>query len=193
MQLGHTLNHACRFFRDNHDVLGVARSATKGEIRSAYRKLAQELHPDKHPESEKKLFEQKFIAIVKAYEVLSDEVMRRKYDASSQQSAETFDVNVDDFGARAAIKAMGEDTPTNWFLMGLVFIDPSYGQVRRYFNHIERNKQNGLPEGGHSGGSGHRSGSAEAEKQAVSAEQRQGNSHGKREGNCVGDTKSRTS
>ena len=72
------------------------------------------------------MFEQKFIAIVKAYEVLSDEVMRRKYDASSQQSAETYDVNVDDFGAAwAAYQSHGvEDTPTNWFLMGLVFIGP---------------------------------------------------------------------
>ena len=96
-----------------YDVLGISQSATKAEIRSAYRKLAREMHPDKHPESQKKQYEEKFIAIVKAYEVLSDEAMRRKYDASSQQSAELYDHSVDDFGsAWAAYQSHGvEDTP----------------------------------------------------------------------------------
>ncbi|MSP26423.1 MAG: J domain-containing protein [Myxococcales bacterium] len=62
---------------DLYDVLGVARTATPPEIKKAYRRLAQKLHPDKNPG---KSNEERFKKITEAYEVLSDEKKRAGYD-----------------------------------------------------------------------------------------------------------------
>jgi DnaJ-class molecular chaperone len=61
-----------------YDTLGVKRSATEKEIRSAYRKLARKHHPDVNPGD--KAAESKFKEINEAYEVLGDPEKRRKYD-----------------------------------------------------------------------------------------------------------------
>lgn len=63
--------------RDYYEVLGVAKTATAQEIKKAYRKLAMKLHPDRNKEADA---EEKFKEINEAYEVLSDENNRRKYD-----------------------------------------------------------------------------------------------------------------
>jgi len=68
-------------FQDYYDALGVARSASAEEIKKAYRKLALQWHPDRHPEAKKRLeAEQRFKQISEAYEVLSDPEKRAKYD-----------------------------------------------------------------------------------------------------------------
>lgn len=60
--------------RDYYKILGVKRSASKKEIIKAYRKLAQEWHPDQHPEGSAKEKAQKmFIDIAAAKEVLTDQ------------------------------------------------------------------------------------------------------------------------
>lgn len=63
--------------RDYYDVLGVGRSATKEDIKKAYRRLAREYHPDlnKSPDAEAR-----FKEINEAYEVLSDDEKRAAYD-----------------------------------------------------------------------------------------------------------------
>jgi molecular chaperone DnaJ len=64
--------------RDYYQVLGVDRSASDGELKKAFRKLARELHPDVNahdPEAE-----EKFKEAAEAYEVLSDGERRRTYD-----------------------------------------------------------------------------------------------------------------
>lgn len=64
---------------DYYEILGVARDANKGEVKTAFRRLARELHPDVNnhdPEAE-----EKFKAAAEAYEVLSDSERRRAYDA----------------------------------------------------------------------------------------------------------------
>ncbi|XP_062312652.1 dnaJ homolog subfamily C member 3a [Osmerus eperlanus] len=67
--------------RDYYKILGVKRSAQKKEIIKAYRKLAQQWHPDNfHGEEEKKKAEKKFIDIAQAKEVLTDPEMRSKFD-----------------------------------------------------------------------------------------------------------------
>ncbi|XP_038126260.1 dnaJ homolog subfamily C member 3b [Cyprinodon tularosa] len=67
--------------RDYYKILGVSRNANKQEIIKAYRKLAQQFHPDNFKsEAEKKEAEKKFIDIASAKEVLTDPEMRQKFD-----------------------------------------------------------------------------------------------------------------
>jgi len=64
--------------RDYYEVLQVPRGATKEEIKKAYRKKALEYHPDKNPGN--KEAEEKFKEAAEAYEVLSDENKKARYD-----------------------------------------------------------------------------------------------------------------
>ncbi|XP_053733943.1 dnaJ homolog subfamily C member 3a [Synchiropus splendidus] len=67
--------------RDYYKILGVKRTAQKKEIIKAYRKLAQQWHPDNFQDAEeKKQAEKKFIDIAQAKEVLTDPDMRSKFD-----------------------------------------------------------------------------------------------------------------
>src|SRR4051812_22214429 len=65
-------------FRDYYETLGVSKTATDDEIKSAFRKLARKHHPD--VAKDKKSAEEKFKQINEAYEVLSDPEKRKKYD-----------------------------------------------------------------------------------------------------------------
>jgi len=64
--------------RDYYEVLGVSKNATKDEIKKAYRKLAMQYHPDRNPGD--KEAEEKFKEAAEAYDVLSDDEKRAKYD-----------------------------------------------------------------------------------------------------------------
>jgi DnaJ-class molecular chaperone len=63
--------------KDPFEVLGVERDATKREIKSAYRKLAKEFHPDLHPDNAAIL--ERFKEINAAYETLSNDSLRKRY------------------------------------------------------------------------------------------------------------------
>ena len=65
-------------FIDYYKVLGVSKTATQDEIRSAYRKLARKHHPDLNPND--KEANKKFQQLNEAHEVLSDPEKRKKYD-----------------------------------------------------------------------------------------------------------------
>lgn len=64
--------------RDYYEVLGVAKGASADEIKKAYRKMAIKYHPDKNPGD--KEAEEKFKEAAEAYDVLSDQSKRQKYD-----------------------------------------------------------------------------------------------------------------
>ena len=64
--------------RDYYEVLEVAKNASVEEIKKAYRKKAIQYHPDKNPDD--KTAEEKFKEAAEAYEVLSNEEKRRRYD-----------------------------------------------------------------------------------------------------------------
>ena len=64
--------------RDFYEILGVAKNADAAAIKSAYRKQAMQFHPDRNPGD--KAAEDKFKEAAEAYEVLSNEDKRAKYD-----------------------------------------------------------------------------------------------------------------
>ena len=64
--------------RDFYDVLGVSKSASPEELKSAYRKLAVKHHPDKNPGD--KTSEEKFKEAGEAYGILSDQEKKQNYD-----------------------------------------------------------------------------------------------------------------
>src|SRR5689334_5434745 len=64
--------------RDYYEVLGVARTASEQEIKSAYRKLALQYHPDRNPNNPDA--EEKFKECSEAYAVLADSEKRAMYD-----------------------------------------------------------------------------------------------------------------
>ena len=65
-------------YKDYYTILGVAKSATEGEIKKAYRNLAKKYHPDKTDGN--KALEEKFKEVSEAYEVLGNKENRKKYD-----------------------------------------------------------------------------------------------------------------
>ena len=65
--------------KDPYETLGVERTATADEIRKTYRRLAKQLHPDINPGD--KAGEARFKEISAAYDLLSDEEKRRRFDA----------------------------------------------------------------------------------------------------------------
>jgi len=84
---GHTLSSiTCRFL-SHYNVIGVEKTATKAELKSAYFAKTKTCHPDLFPGDKKK--SEQFLKLQEAYEVLGDETKRRQYDrtggAPSQQ------------------------------------------------------------------------------------------------------------
>ena len=64
--------------KDFYNVLGVSETASKDEIKTAYKTLAKKYHPDTHPND--KTSEEKFKEVTEAFEILSDDAKRSKYD-----------------------------------------------------------------------------------------------------------------
>ncbi len=83
--------------KDYYEILGVPRNASQEEIKKAYRRLAMEYHPDRHPPEKRKWAEEKFKEISEAYEVLSDPEKRRHYDMYGQSPYDNRGFSWDNF------------------------------------------------------------------------------------------------
>ena len=66
--------------KNYYEMLGVTKTATDEELKSAFRKLARQYHPDLHPGDE--VAANKFKEVNEAYETLSDPQKRAEYDAA---------------------------------------------------------------------------------------------------------------
>jgi len=93
-------------FQDYYSVLGVPKTATEKEIRSAYRKLARKHHPDVNPGNAEA--EERFKQINEAYEVLSDAEKRTKYDELGSRWREY------EQAQRAGAAGDGRGRPFDW-------------------------------------------------------------------------------
>ena len=72
--------------RDYYEILGVVRTADGEEIKRAYRRLAMKYHPDRNPGDAEA--EVKFKECAEAYEILSDDIKRRRYDQFGHQGVQ---------------------------------------------------------------------------------------------------------
>ncbi len=83
--------------KDYYQILGVGRNASSEEIKTAYKKLAKEHHPDMVDASNKESAEKRFKEINEAYQVLGDPQKRKMYDQFG-----TADPNASGFGGQRA-------------------------------------------------------------------------------------------
>lgn len=75
--------------KNYYDELEVSKVASKEVIEKVYKILAKKYHPDTTKESNKRAAEEKFKAISEAYEILSNDEKRKKYDLELEQSTKT--------------------------------------------------------------------------------------------------------
>ena len=75
--------------KNYYDELEVSKTSSKEIISKVYKILAKKYHPDTTKEIDKQAAEEKFKAISKAYEILSDDEKREKYDLELEQSNPT--------------------------------------------------------------------------------------------------------
>lgn len=95
--------------QDYYEVLGVSKSSSESEIKSAYRKLAKKYHPDLNPDN--KEAEQKFKEISEAYDVLSDPTKKANYDRFGHSAFE----GVNNQGFRGFSDIFGTDDIFSFF------------------------------------------------------------------------------
>ena len=122
--------------RDYYEILGINKTASKEEIKTAYRTLAKKFHPDLNKDNPK-LAEEKFKEISEAYEVLIDDNKRARYDQYSHAGvASDFDkegFTWRDFSHISDLEDIfGHDIFSDFFGRGSIFSD-FFGTRKRGF------------------------------------------------------------
>lgn len=111
--------------KDYYKVLGVDKSASQDEIKSAYRKLAKQYHPDLHPGDEAAA--EKFKEINEAYSVVGDADKRAKYGRGEMDDQFGGGSGFNPFGGQGGFSASGFDDLFNMFTGGFGFGGGSRG------------------------------------------------------------------
>ena len=93
-------------YQDYYQILGVARSADKSEIKKAYRKLARKYHPDVNQDGGS---EDKFKQINEAYEVLSNDSTRAAYDRFGHAGVQGAGAGPNDFSGFGSVADIFEE------------------------------------------------------------------------------------
>jgi len=96
-----------------YDILEIDQHATIADIKKSFRLLALKHHPDKNKSNES---HQKFLQIVEAYEVLSDENSRRKYDLISSSSNQSSSFTPSWTPSADLSKFYSYDIIKNWYV-----------------------------------------------------------------------------
>ena len=97
--------------RDYYEVLGVSKTASKDEIKSAYRKLAKKYHPDNKETGD----EAKFKEVQEAYDVLFDDQKRSAYDRFGHAAFEQGGPNAGQGGFGGGMGGFGGGAPQGGF------------------------------------------------------------------------------
>ena len=105
-------------FKDYFKVLGISKNATDKEIKSAYKKLARQLHPDLNPHDENA--ESKFKEINEAYDVLSDKDKKNSYEKFLSYGFKNNSGGSRDFYREKNEKSFDEDLIFDAFLNDLI-------------------------------------------------------------------------
>jgi curved DNA-binding protein len=100
--------------KDYYQILGIAKTATKEQIKQAYRKLAMQYHPDRNPGKEKWANE-KFKEINEAFSVLGNPEKRNQYDQFGTAG------NIGDIFGNSATRTTFEDLMKDFSGAGLKF------------------------------------------------------------------------
>jgi DnaJ-class molecular chaperone len=96
--------------RDYYQILGVAKTSTPEEIKSAYKKLARDNHPDRFREAgEKAEADRRFQLITEAYNHLRDERLRREYDRTLDRKVRTPEEEARLFFKNAELREQSKD------------------------------------------------------------------------------------
>ncbi len=121
-----------------YSILGVSSTATIGEIKMAYMKLARQYHPDKFTdEQEKQKANEHFAKITAAYRVLSDEKLRAEYDSSLEKGIKPKD-QVQETQAKNAFARALEFLKRNdpWRAVNLLRIACRYDPQPLYLSYL---------------------------------------------------------
>ena len=96
-----------------YDILEIDHHATSADIKKSFRLLALKHHPDKNKSTES---HQKFLQIVEAYEVLSDDNSRRKYDLINSSSSQSSNFTPSWIPSADLSKFYSYDVIKNWYV-----------------------------------------------------------------------------
>lgn len=119
-----------------YDTLGVPPDASQEEIKAAFRRQAKTAHPDANPPEKKDEAEEKFGALTKAYEVLSDEKSRQRYDRTgATEKPDDIEVRAEQIIAERLISIFNEvDSEHDGMPPVYALYDNAFDFIRKVIN-----------------------------------------------------------